>query len=79
MNVIIIEDEKPSARRLRRMLKALDIEVQTLIHSVEDAINWFEGNAHPGKWLDIVRETIVSYNFVADCGGGIGRGRDRIS
>jgi len=28
-----------------------------------------EGNAHPEKWLDIVRETVVSHNFVADCGG----------
>lgn len=28
-----------------------------------------EGNAHPEKWLDIIRETVVSHNFVADCGG----------
>ncbi|MFV2069425.1 MAG: right-handed parallel beta-helix repeat-containing protein, partial [Pirellulales bacterium] len=28
-----------------------------------------EGNPHPDKWFDIVRETVVSHNFVADCGG----------
>lgn len=27
------------------------------------------GNPHPERWLDIVRETVVSHNFVADCGG----------
>jgi len=27
------------------------------------------GNPHPEKWMDVVRETIVSYNYVSDCGG----------
>jgi len=64
MNVIIIEDEKPSARRLQRMLKALDIEVQTLLHSVEDAIKWFEGNAHPDLiFLDIQLSDGLSFEI----------------
>ena len=47
MNVLIIEDEKPSARRLQRMLATLDVEVQDMVHSVEEAIDWFQNNAHP--------------------------------
>ena len=38
MNVIIIEDEKPSASRLQRMLNALHIEADTMLHSVEESI-----------------------------------------
>lgn len=64
MNVIIIEDEKPSARRLQRMLNALDIEVQTLLHSVEDAIKWFEGNDHPDLiFLDIQLSDGLSFEI----------------
>lgn len=47
MNIIIIEDEKPSARRLARMLAELSIEAQALLHSVEEAVNWFQKNPHP--------------------------------
>jgi DNA-binding LytR/AlgR family response regulator len=47
MTVIIIEDEKPAARRLQRMLKEIDINVDTLLHSVEESINWFMNNEHP--------------------------------
>lgn len=39
MNVIIIEDEKPAARRLSRMLADLNIEVQQMLHSVEESLN----------------------------------------
>jgi hypothetical protein len=27
------------------------------------------GNPHPENWNDVVRETVVSYNFVSECGG----------
>lgn len=47
MRVVIIEDEKPSARRLSRMLDDLGIETHTMLHSVAEAIDWFEGNQHP--------------------------------
>ncbi|AOW19893.1 LytR/AlgR family response regulator transcription factor [Urechidicola croceus] len=47
MKVIIIEDEKPSARRLSRMLLDLDIEAQAMLHSVSEAIRWFKENKHP--------------------------------
>lgn len=47
MKVIIIEDEKPSARRLSRMLTELNIEAQAMLHSVEEAVDWFQKNEHP--------------------------------
>ena len=47
MDVIIVEDEKPSARRLQRMLAEIGIETKTLLHSVEEAVNWFQSNQHP--------------------------------
>ncbi len=47
MQVIIIEDEKPSARRLQRMLANIDVVAKTMLHSVEEAVNWFQNNLHP--------------------------------
>jgi len=47
MNIIIIEDEKPSARRLVRMLKEMDIEAQAMLHSVAESIKWFNTHEHP--------------------------------
>jgi two-component system response regulator LytT len=47
IKVIIIEDEKPSARRLKRLLSAIGIEAQGMLHSVEEAVNWFKTNEHP--------------------------------
>lgn len=64
MNVIIIEDEKPSARRLQRMLNELGIEVQTMLHSVEEAINWFNANEHPDLiMLDIQLSDGLSFEI----------------
>ncbi|PHR70205.1 MAG: DNA-binding response regulator [Lutibacter sp.] len=47
MRIVIIEDEKPSARRLKRMLAEIGFETQVMLHSVEEAIAWFQGNEHP--------------------------------
>jgi len=47
LNVIIIEDEKPSARRLQRMLSNIDIEAGAMLHSVSEAVDWFKENKHP--------------------------------
>jgi DNA-binding LytR/AlgR family response regulator len=64
MNVIIIEDEKPSARRLQRMLTALDFEAQTMLHSVEESIAWFETNEHPDLiFLDIQLSDGLSFEI----------------
>ena len=64
MNVIIIEDEKPSARRLQRMLKELDVDAQTMLHSVEDSIEWFKNNEHPDViFLDIQLSDGLSFEI----------------
>jgi DNA-binding LytR/AlgR family response regulator len=47
MKVIIIEDEKPSARRLQRMLAEINIDALALLHSVEESVEWFKNNEHP--------------------------------
>ena len=47
IKLIIIEDEKPSARRLQRMLAELGIEALAMLHSVEEAVSWFQTNKHP--------------------------------
>jgi two-component system, LytTR family, response regulator LytT len=64
MNVIIIEDEKPSARRLQRMLSALQIEAETMLHSVEESIDWFQNNEHPDLiFLDIQLSDGLSFEI----------------
>ena len=47
MKIIIIEDEKPAARRLKRMLNDMDLKVVAMLHSVEESIQWFLQNEHP--------------------------------
>ena len=64
MNVIIIEDEKPSARRLQRMLSSLNIEAKTMLHSVEESIHWFQNNEHPELiFLDIQLSDGLSFEI----------------
>ncbi|MFD1015923.1 MULTISPECIES: LytR/AlgR family response regulator transcription factor [Winogradskyella] len=64
MNVIIIEDEKPSARRLQRQLNSLEIHAETLLHSVEEAIDWFNNNPHPDLiFLDIQLSDGLSFEI----------------
>lgn len=47
MKIIIIEDEKPSARRLERMITKLGYVVETQLHSVAASVNWLQNNKHP--------------------------------
>ena len=64
MNVIIIEDEKPAARRLNRMLANLDIEVNTMLHSVNESIEYFTNNDHPDLiFLDIQLSDGLSFEI----------------
>ncbi|AUC77224.1 LytR/AlgR family response regulator transcription factor [Olleya sp. Bg11-27] len=64
MKVIIIEDEKPSARRLQRMLTTLDMEAETMLHSVEESIDWFNTNPHPDLiFLDIQLSDGLSFEI----------------
>ena len=45
MTTIIIEDEKPAARMLQRKLEKLNIPVQVMLHSVREAVEWFQQNS----------------------------------
>ncbi|MFT5236848.1 MAG: two-component system response regulator LytT [Flavobacteriaceae bacterium] len=64
MNVIIIEDEKPSARRLQRMLERLDVNVSVMLNSVEESIAWFSNNPHPDLiFLDIQLSDGLSFEI----------------
>ncbi|NJB37741.1 LytR/AlgR family response regulator transcription factor [Croceivirga sp. JEA036] len=64
MNVLIIEDEKPAARRLGRMLSELQVEVATMLHSVEESILWFKQNPHPELiFLDIQLSDGLSFEI----------------
>lgn len=64
MKTIIIEDEKPSARRLSRLLSDLNVEVSVMLHSVEEAIFWFQNNEHPDLiFLDIQLSDGLSFEI----------------
>lgn len=64
MKVIIIEDEKPAARRLQRMIEKLGIAVDRMLHSVEEAIEWFQRNEHPDLiFLDIQLSDGLSFEI----------------
>ncbi|WP_425075995.1 LytR/AlgR family response regulator transcription factor [Psychroserpens sp. S379A] len=64
MRVIIIEDEKPSARRLQRMLNEVQIEAEVMLHSVEESIDWFQHHEHPELiFLDIQLSDGLSFEI----------------
>ncbi|MDO1511425.1 LytTR family DNA-binding domain-containing protein [Maribacter confluentis] len=64
MKTIIIEDEKPAARRLSRMLEELDVTIATMLHSVDEAIEWFQNNEHPDLiFLDIQLSDGLSFEI----------------
>ncbi|MDH3323640.1 MAG: LytTR family DNA-binding domain-containing protein [Flavobacteriaceae bacterium] len=47
MNIIIIEDEKPAARRLSRMLDDIGFKSEVMLHSVAESVKWLKNNKHP--------------------------------
>lgn len=64
MKTIIIEDEKPAARLLQRKLKSFNIEVEIMLHSVEESIEWFSKNEHPDLiFLDIQLSDGLSFEI----------------
>ena len=64
MRTIIIEDEKPSARRLERMLEKLNVPVKQLLHSVNDSIQWLLENEQPDLiFLDIQLSDGLSFEI----------------
>lgn len=64
MNVLIIEDERPSARYLKRMLEKQSVNVSHMLHSVEEAVDWFQNNEHPDLiFLDIQLSDGLSFEI----------------
>jgi len=64
MKVVVIEDERPAARRLSRMLTEIGIEPIAMLHSVEESVNWFYTNQHPDLlFLDIQLSDGLSFEI----------------
>lgn len=64
MRIIIIEDEKPAARLLQRKVEKLGLQVETMLHSVEESLQWFQKNQHPDLiFLDIQLSDGLSFEI----------------
>lgn len=64
MNIIIIEDEKPAARLLQRKVEKFELKVSMMLHSVEEAVEWFQNNPHPDLiFLDIQLSDGLSFEI----------------
>lgn len=57
MKFLIIEDEKPNASRLRKLVQDIDAghEVVDVLHTIADSIVWFRQQSHPDIVLMDVR------------------------
>lgn len=64
MNCIIIEDEKPAARHLSRLLGKLEIEPAAVLNSVAESVEWFRVNPDPDLiFLDIQLGDGISFEI----------------
>lgn len=65
IRTLIIEDEKPAARKLERMLSLFpEIELVAKIESVEEGVEWFANNDHPQLiFSDIVLGDGLSFDI----------------
>lgn len=65
ISTVIIEDEKPAARKLERTLKTIPgVEVIAAVHSVEEGVEWFSENRHPDLiFCDIVLGDGLSFDI----------------
>jgi DNA-binding LytR/AlgR family response regulator len=64
MKILIIEDEKPAARLLQRKIEKLGLQVNQMLHSVEESIEWFSRNQHPDLiFLDIQLSEGLSFEI----------------
>lgn len=65
MKVVIIEDEKPAARKLERMLSLFpDLELVAMLNSVEEGVDFFSKNKHPDLiFSDIVLGDGLSFDI----------------
>jgi DNA-binding LytR/AlgR family response regulator len=67
MKAIIIEDEKPAARRLLKLLNEYDLDIVGTLHSLSDAKQWLSSNSHPDLiFLDIQLSDGLSFELFKD-------------
>lgn len=65
MKILIIEDELPSARLLRRKLERLGYTVAATLQTVEESIEWFRSNAEPDLlFMDIQLADGISFDIL---------------
>lgn len=70
MKVLIIEDERPAAQKIIRLLEEIDksIEVVDVLKSVEQATNWFTNHSAPELiFMDIQLEDGISFELFETC------------
>ncbi len=64
LRVVIIEDEKPAARRLQRMLAKESVLVSTMLHSVTEAVSWLRQHPAPDLiFADIQLSDGISFDI----------------
>lgn len=65
IKTLIIEDEKPAARKLERLISLFpDLELVATLNSVEEGVDWFQNNPHPDLiFSDIVLGDGLSFDI----------------
>ena len=64
LKTIIVEDEKPAARRLNRMLEKMGITPLAMLHSVSESVEWLRNNPNPDIiFLDIQLSDGLSFEI----------------
>ena len=64
MKILIIEDEKPAARLLKRRLEKLGYQIHEMLHSVEESVAWLKTNPNPDLvFLDIQLSDGLSFEI----------------
>ena len=65
IKTLIIEDEKPAARKLERLINLFpDLELVATLFSVEEGVEWFQNNPHPDLiFSDIVLGDGLSFDI----------------
>lgn len=64
MKTLIIEDEKPAARYLVKLLQEEGIEPLAMLNTVKESVNWFQNNPEPDLiFLDIQLSDGISFEI----------------
>ena len=67
MKTVIIEDEIPAAKKLKKMLLGypMNIEIVEVLASIEEALHWFENNESPDLiFMDIELSDGLSFDLI---------------